>query len=72
MAEKELNVRLVKEKISEARGHRRSIKELQEHVGELEESLTGVVREFEEERSRMLARHREELQETRCVDGVMV
>ncbi len=65
MAEKELNVRLVKEKISEARGHRRCIKELQDRVRELEESLTGVVRRFEEERTRMEDRRREELQAAR-------
>ena len=65
VAEKELNQQLVKEKISQARHHKRLIRELQDKVHGLEDSLSVVVREFEEERRVVEGRHKEELEAAR-------
>lgn len=66
VAEKELNQRLVKDKISQARKQKRLIKELQDKVIGLEQSLTMLVKEFEEEKHVLQDNHTSELAQTRA------
>lgn len=66
LSEKELNGVIVQEKIIESKQQKKLMKELQEKVQTLEQSLSHVVREFEDERMTLLNNAREETKASRA------
>jgi len=64
-AERDLHDVLVQEKIIEAKRQKNHIKKLYAKIQTLEESLTHIVREFEEEKGRIMVAAQGELQDSR-------
>lgn len=65
VAEKEVSQQLVEQKVCEGKLQRRSVQDLQEKVGRLEDCLNTMMKEFGVERTLMQERHKTELEKNR-------
>lgn len=62
-AEKELGETLVQEKVVQARQHKKLVKQLQDKVHNLEQSLTQVIKDFDQERQQLKDQNKQEQKE---------
>ncbi|XP_065885186.1 basal body-orientation factor 1-like [Dysidea avara] len=65
-AEKELGETLVQEKVVQARHHKKLVSQLQDKVHGLEQSLTEIIKDFDEERKQLKEQNKQEQQEQKA------